>query len=124
MGRLYGGDIEGKMAFGVQSSDDADFFGVCGTQPEILEYYYSEGDLGEVETQLEECEKELGEDKDKINKYFEDKDSYNYTIMSKFFNISEIEIRRLLEWYFRYGLGIKIRDCIKENGECSFSVEC
>jgi hypothetical protein len=28
MGRYYHGDIEGKFMFGVQSSDDADFFGV------------------------------------------------------------------------------------------------
>ena len=30
MGRYYNGDIEGKFWFGVQSSDDADFFGVDG----------------------------------------------------------------------------------------------
>jgi len=28
MGRYYNGDIEGKFWFAVQSSDDADFFGV------------------------------------------------------------------------------------------------
>ena len=28
MGRYYGGDIEGKFWFGVQSSDDADHFGI------------------------------------------------------------------------------------------------
>ena len=32
MGRYYSGDIEGKFAFAVQSSNDADFFGVTGEQ--------------------------------------------------------------------------------------------
>ncbi len=40
MGRYYSGDIEGKFWFGVQSSDDADFFGVTGYAPETLEYYF------------------------------------------------------------------------------------
>jgi len=30
MGRYYHGDIEGKFMFGIQSSNDADFFGVEG----------------------------------------------------------------------------------------------
>ncbi len=32
MGRYYNGDIEGKFMFAVQSSDDADFFGVQGQE--------------------------------------------------------------------------------------------
>ena len=38
MGRYYNGDIEGKFWFAVQSSDDADYFGVEGQRPEMLEY--------------------------------------------------------------------------------------
>ena len=37
MGRYYSGDIEGKMWFAVQSSNDWDFFGVEGWV-EALEY--------------------------------------------------------------------------------------
>ena len=37
MGRYYDGDIEGKFWFGVQSSDDADFFGSKGYQPEYID---------------------------------------------------------------------------------------
>ena len=33
MGRNYFGDIDGKFGFACQSSDDADFFGVTGYQP-------------------------------------------------------------------------------------------
>jgi hypothetical protein len=43
MGRYYTGDIEGKFMFGVQSSDDANFFGVEG-ESRSLDYYYSEED--------------------------------------------------------------------------------
>jgi hypothetical protein len=39
MGRYYTGDIEGKFMFGVQSSDDANFFGVEG-ESRSLDYYY------------------------------------------------------------------------------------
>ena len=35
MGRYYNGDIEGKFWFGVQSSDDADFFGKEGEPSHI-----------------------------------------------------------------------------------------
>ena len=40
MGRYYEGDIEGKFWFGVQSSDDADFFGCEGRPPSVLEKKY------------------------------------------------------------------------------------
>ena len=32
MGRYYRGDIEGKFLFGIQESNDADFFGTKGIQ--------------------------------------------------------------------------------------------
>ena len=41
MGRYYSGDIEGKFAFGIQSSDAADRFGVIGQPPEYLQYNLS-----------------------------------------------------------------------------------
>ena len=41
MGRYYNGDIDGKFWFAVQSSNDADFFGVEGT-PRFLDYYFDE----------------------------------------------------------------------------------
>ena len=42
MGRYYSGDIDGKFWFATQSSNDADFFGVTGYQPEKLEYDFEE----------------------------------------------------------------------------------
>ena len=55
MGRYYHGDIEGKFMFAVQSSDDADFFGVVGQPPESqLEYSYREEDLPMIKKGLKE----------------------------------------------------------------------
>ena len=44
MGRYYHGDIEGKFMFGVQSSTDADFFGVEG-EATHLSYGFNAEDL-------------------------------------------------------------------------------
>jgi len=43
MGRYYHGDIEGKFWVAVQSSGDADFFGVEGTY-HYLDYYFEKKD--------------------------------------------------------------------------------
>ena len=49
MGRYYHGDIEGKFMFAVQSSDDADFFGVVGQPPDThLEYCFTDEDLPKI----------------------------------------------------------------------------
>lgn len=55
MGRYYTGDIEGKFWFAVQSSDDADFFGVEGNEPSEIEYCYEEDNLPDVKEGVEKC---------------------------------------------------------------------
>ena len=52
MGRYYSGDIDGKFWFALQSSDAADRFGVTGTQPNYLYYYFDESDLEAVEEEI------------------------------------------------------------------------
>ena len=47
MGRYYHGTIEGKFMFGIQSSTDADFFGVEGIVPETVNYYFDEDNWGQ-----------------------------------------------------------------------------
>ena len=47
MGRYYHGDIEGKFWFGVQSSTDAEFFGVEGNA-NFLHYYFDEDNKKDV----------------------------------------------------------------------------
>jgi len=128
MGRYYHGDIEGKFMFGIQSSSDADFFGVEG-QASYLNYYYSKEDLPKVEVGIKECEGVLGEYLNHIDQFFKEKDSYNNEQLSKYLTeklgkgVTENNVAFNLEWYARLELGREIRDCIKENDQCYFEAE-
>jgi len=131
MGRYYSGDIEGKFWFAVQSSDDASFFG--GSDEEIideesgeafeLEYFFQTGDLEEIDHGIEECLSQLGDRKGQLDAFFARLDGYNNTMVSESLEINVIEVRPLLEWYARLELGVKIRDCVKKKGQCSFTAE-
>jgi hypothetical protein len=119
MGRHFSGDIEGKFWFGLQSSDCADRFGVSGHQPEVLHYYYSEDDLEGVEEEIRNIEEELGDKIKIIEDFFEETNAYNDADLEK----AGITQQELSE-YADLEMGKKIRDCIIENGECSFEAEC
>lgn len=130
MGRYYSGDIEGKFWFAVQSSDDASFFGGSDEEREDddgnvfeLEYFFQSGDLDDINHGIEECISELGDNKEKLDKFFEGAMGYNDTMVSEALEIDIKEVKPLLEWYARLGLGIKIRDCVKEKGQCTFFAE-
>jgi len=125
MGRYYDGDIEGKFWFGVQPSDDADFFGVAGEAP-YLDYYFQEDDLPKIQSGIDTCLKELGDMKTKLDKYYdEDCNGHfnNEKTLTEALNISEEEANNLLEWYARLELGNKILERVKEHKECSFHAE-
>ena len=119
MGRCYSGDIKGKFWFGLQSSDCADRFGVSGVQPEVLHYYYSEDDLEGVKEEIKNIEESLGDKLKIIEDFFETRGGYNDDDLEKA-GITEQELSE----YADLGLGKQIRDCIIENGECSFEAEC
>ena len=123
MGRYYNGDIEGKFWFGIQSSSAADRFGVTGSQPEILEYYFDEENLETIEKELSTILESLNGFKDKLDEFFENNQSYTYEELSKYLNVSELTARKLLVDYADYGLGEKILKCIKEYGSCAFDAE-
>jgi hypothetical protein len=128
MGRYYGGDIEGKFLF--QPSNDADFFGAESYQ-QLLSYEFCEDNMEDFESGIQKCLDALGEHKDKLDKFFEGNDSYNYdSIAVVLFGTEKAEdvgdgsqITGILEWYARLQLGVKIRDCVTENGSCSFTAE-
>ena len=128
MGRYYHGDIEGKFMFGVQSSSDADFFGVEG-QASYLNYYYSKEDLPKVEEGIKECEGVLGEYLKHIDHFFKENDSFNNERLARYLgnvlnkNVTENNVAFNLEWYARLELGREIGDCIKENDQCYFEAE-
>ena len=123
MGRDISGDVDHKLWFAVQPSDAADRFGVTGYQPETLEYWFREEDLESVEDEINSIIESLGKYKDLLDKFFNENNAYNDKQLSDHLQVDEKETEELLRDYADLELGIKIRDCIKENGECSFSAE-
>jgi len=138
MGRYYSGDIEGKFWFGVQSSDDAIHFG--GTADfidgdgEVLDedetdgavemyFHFGQEDVESIKEGIQKCLDELGENHEKIEKFFDERDSYNDEILANALETSVPKTRSLLEHYARLGLGLKIENCVGENGECNFTAE-
>ena len=118
MGRYYSGDIDGKFWFGVQSSNAADRFGVIGDEPAYLNYYFSDEDLETVEEEIKAIEESLGDKKKILDDFFASVTGYNDSDIEAL-GVSKDD----LVDYADLGLGIKIRDCIKEHGQCSFDAE-
>lgn len=118
MGRYFTGDIEGKFWFGVQSSNAADRFGQRGYEPNYIEYYYTDDDLDEVEAEIKRIEDELGNKLATLDEFF----SENYSYRDEDLKAIGIDGHDISE-YADLGLGRQIRDCIKENGACSFTAE-
>jgi len=130
MGRFYQGDIEGKFWVGVQPSDDADFFGVEGVHPQILEYEFYEDDEPNVRKGLKACLKKIGDAKPHLDEFFKKNDSYNNEILTAYLNehlkssFTEEDAQSILEWYARHALGTEILKAITEHGQCVFEAEC
>ena len=123
MGRYYHGDINGKFQFAVQSSNDADFFGVKGYQPEHFFYNFEKDDLKNVKKGIEDCEKELGDYLKFMDKFFKNKDYFNREELQKILKVDENKMRDLLKWKARLHLGNEIKSCIEKNGRCDFKAE-
>lgn len=126
MSRYYQGDIEGKFWFGIQSSEDASFFGGETYQPQVIEYAFTEEHIDDIKKGLSECEKQLGEKKEWLEKFFEKHNGYNNEMLQKEWlktNKKELDINETLEWYARLDLGQKIFDSVETLGHCYFSAE-
>jgi len=130
MGRFYHGDIEGKFWVAVQSSTDADFFGVEGEVSHV-NYYFHEGDIPKIKSGIDECKEELGEYKKLLDDFFEGRDTYNDEMVANHFNENVSNSRRhtvdhaklFVKWYARLELGEKILKCVEEETECRFEAE-
>lgn len=118
MGRYYSGDIEGKFWFAVQSSTAAERFGVTHSEPNYVNYYFEEEDLEGVEDEIANIEASLGDKKKILDDFFASVNGYTDEQITAL-GVTKDE----LSDYADLGLGIKIRDCIKENGSCSFEAE-
>jgi len=123
MGRYYSGDIEGKFWFSVQSSDDADFFGVEGDSAYLNYYFDKEDNYKDVVKGLERCVKHLGKNQfDKIHEAFSEGGSLYEGYGQESLDKAKIDENQL-EWYARWRLGNQIKECLDKNDECSFEAE-
>jgi hypothetical protein len=108
----------------VQSSDAADRFGVTGSEPSYIEYYFSKDDLPEVEAELDRIVKGLGDNFEKIRNFFDNQNGYNDIMLANALGIEEEEkVKYIISEYADYTLGLKIRDHLLENDYCSFTAE-
>jgi len=127
VGRYYSGDIEGKMWFAVQESNDADNFGVIGEPSNDLYYHFNEDNIRGINKELAKCRESIGTDSLEImDRYFKKHRTESHQALDDLvIKIGDTEYKKLKEYYARIELGEQILQCIKENnGECSFSVEC
>jgi hypothetical protein len=118
MGRYYSGDIEGKFWFAVQSSNCADRFGSIGNEPSYIEYYFDTDHLSGVKEEIQNIEENLGDKKELLDKFFEENNGYNDSMLSKI-GITKHELSE----YADLLMGYEIRDCIEDTGACGFNAE-
>ena len=120
MGRYYSGSIRGKFWFGLQSSSAANRFGVLGSylDDNSLEYNFKEKHLCKVNEEIKMIETQLGDKKKTLDVFFENNWGYIIDDILKL-GVTKDE----LEDYADLLLGFKIRDCIIQNGFCSFEAE-
>ena len=107
----------------MQNSDAADRFGVTGVEPSELYYYFDNGNLDDVEAELKIIRKQLGTYRTKMNKFFKSSQWYSDADLVKYLDLPEAKVKTLLSAYADYELGMKIRKCILENGQCEFTAE-
>jgi len=123
MGRYYSGDIEGKFWFGTQPSNDADFFGVIGQEPNYLEYYFDTSHLPEIRKGIKECIEQLGKYKKALDKFFNEPRSYTDEQLAINLKVDREEAENLMKWYARLELGQEILKCVEDTESCSFEAE-
>lgn len=123
MGRQYKGDINGKFWFAIQDADTADRFGVRGFEPTHLVYYFEEQNLPEVEKEIANIKKGLGDYLNKLDDFFTKNYTFTTEALAALLDVSEARLRNILKEYADLDLGLKIRDTIIEKGYCSFDAE-
>lgn len=137
MGRYYWGDIEGKFAFGIQSSWDATHFGgreevkyvwncgcvvedeaptcacVCDSklhsQAHEVIYTFDESDLLTIREELKRCKQFL--------------DTVGNLTSKEEIDVVSNASNDVVVIYYRHELGMEILQCVEEKGYCKFHCE-
>jgi hypothetical protein len=129
MGRYYNGDIEGKFWFGVQDSNDPEFFGMQEQERHTIDYFVDEEDLDKIKDGLQRCLEKLRWDYAKLKRFFSETNGYNDDMIIDWYKkqysqeIGKHDVAIKLEWLARYGLGKKIYRKVKELGYCGLEAE-
>ena len=119
MGRYYSGDIEGKFWFAVQNSTvGEDRFGCVEYNPDVIEYYADQEMLPTINEELKSIEDKMGDQLAKYEEFFTINDSYNDQKLID----AGLKVK-LLNEYADYTFGVKLRNCILEQGSCNFTAE-
>ena len=133
MGRYYDGDIDGKFMFAIQSSDDGIHFGAVEADDGWIEYIVPQDALTtNVRDGITACKDALGTFKNRIDTYFQKKDTFTERGMAEEMsmeyneNITEDLIKAMLVQYARLRLGTQIETwMIAHPGEdCTYNAEC
>jgi|15BtaG_2_1085339.scaffolds.fasta_scaffold16073_4 hypothetical protein len=139
MGRYYDGDIEGKFWFGIQQSDDGEFFGAERQESQFKDYILSRKTFQKTNG-LKQCENELVivDKKKKLNIIELDKEHCKYIkenpliinnnklnpkykelkefVEDKYnIKITDMEYRWIMEWLARYDMGTKMAEYFDNN---------
>ena len=122
MGRYISGHLEGKCWFGLQPSNFADRFGTTG-EPSSLNYYFDRDDLPAIESELKSMEEKYGGCFDKLDKFFNTHDAYDNEEIRKLLSATSEESERILRDYADHEFGVRLRNYLRENEDCSFEVE-
>ena len=140
MGRYYNGDIEGKFWFGIQDSQDGEFFGakdVTSKNEEedyhggYVDYCIDNNDINSVLEGIRICKGCLGEHGKILMNFFATNTGYNEEMIIKHYkdkhniNISEEEVYGHLTYIARLQLGIQILIFFNQNPDkdCNFTAE-
>ena len=122
MGRYYHGDIEGKFWFGIQHSDAGERFGCEAQEHSVINYYIHRDKLPEVKEEIASIEMVMGDWLPKLNKFFEENDSYNDDMLIAA-GFPKDKLGHLLSEYADLCLGWKIAKCLEEQESCYFEAE-
>lgn len=122
MGRYYEGDIEGKFWFGIQDSDDGEFFGTKDMGNSYINYCVENDNKNKVDKGIENCKIKLGEWLIIFDTFFNENNAYNDLkiedfIIKNHYKVDFKDYREKLEWYARLQMGKKMKIFFDKNLE-------
>ena len=135
MGRWINGSFEKKLWFGVQDSDDANYYGKCSIRKtdggEEMVWLWTIDDLEEIEYQLELEEKALGWydssnppdfDTNMLNWFCNHFRHEGKNVWIEDFDRNDFHHHELVR-IARWELGMAIRSCLMEYSVCRITTE-